>query len=308
MAARPGRGAAGAGPGAAPQAGRRPERRRPPRGLAGGGRRRRRPGSRSRASSSTARGRATRPTPSRRWRATSPGRGCGSCSAPTSWPACRAGASRSGSWPPPAWRWCRAPADDERALAAEIAPGRADILDVPEIGVSSSMIRDRIAAGRPIRFLVPPAVEESLRREGLVTSPRISPGDERTTRDLARADPGRRRRRGVEERQGHRDPRHAGPGGLHGLPRWSATGQTPRQTKAIAEEIRLQLKDRHGARARKIEGEREGEWILVDLLDLVVHVFTPEARDFYRLDRLWSEAPQQAVRRHGLVAAAGSSA
>jgi ribosome-associated protein len=72
-----------------------------------------------------------------------------------------------------------------------------------------------------------------------------------------------------------------------------ATGQTPRQTKAIAEEVRLQLRDRHAARPRKIEGDREGEWILIDLLDLVVHVFTPEARDFYRLDRLWSEAPQQ---------------
>lgn len=71
------------------------------------------------------------------------------------------------------------------------------------------------------------------------------------------------------------------------------TGQTPRQTKAIAEEIRLQLKSRFGAGARKVEGEREGEWILLDLLDLVVHVFTPEARDFYRLDRLWREAPQQ---------------
>lgn len=64
---------------------------------------------------------------------------------------------------------------DVRALAAEIAPGRADILDVPEIGVSSSMVRDRIAAGRPIRFLVPPGVEESLRREGLVTSPQSVP-------------------------------------------------------------------------------------------------------------------------------------
>lgn len=59
---------------------------------------------------------------------------------------------------------------DLRAIADQVAPGRADLLDVPEIGVSSSMIRERIAAGRPIRFLVPPGVEESLRREGLVAS------------------------------------------------------------------------------------------------------------------------------------------
>jgi ribosome-associated protein len=72
------------------------------------------------------------------------------------------------------------------------------------------------------------------------------------------------------------------------------TGNTPRQTKAIAEEIRLRLKKDYGALARRVEGEREGEWILIDMLDLVVHVFTPEARDFYRLDRLWREAPQQA--------------
>jgi nicotinate-nucleotide adenylyltransferase len=63
---------------------------------------------------------------------------------------------------------------DARALAGEIAPGRADVLDVPEIGISSSMIRERIAAGLPVRFLVPPEVERSLRREGLVASPQPS--------------------------------------------------------------------------------------------------------------------------------------
>ena len=71
------------------------------------------------------------------------------------------------------------------------------------------------------------------------------------------------------------------------------TGATPRQTKAIADEVRLQMKDEHGSVARKVEGAREGEWILIDLLDVVVHVFTTEARDFYRLDRLWREAPRQ---------------
>jgi ribosome-associated protein len=71
------------------------------------------------------------------------------------------------------------------------------------------------------------------------------------------------------------------------------TGQTPRQTKAIADEVRLQMKQEYGAVARKVEGAREGEWILIDLLDVVVHVFTPEARDFYRLDRLWRDAPRE---------------
>ncbi len=71
------------------------------------------------------------------------------------------------------------------------------------------------------------------------------------------------------------------------------SGQTPRQTKAIADEVRLRMKQEHGLVARKVEGAREGDWILIDLLDVVVHVFTPEARDFYRLDRLWREAPRE---------------
>lgn len=72
-----------------------------------------------------------------------------------------------------------------------------------------------------------------------------------------------------------------------------ATGQTPRQTKAIAEEVRKRVKEETGRFARRTEGEREGEWILMDYLDIVVHVFTPQSRDFYRLDRLWREAPQE---------------
>lgn len=70
------------------------------------------------------------------------------------------------------------------------------------------------------------------------------------------------------------------------------TGQTPRQTKAIADEVRRRLKD-EGVIARRVEGEREGEWVLIDFLDIVFHCFTPQARDFYRLDRLWREAPRE---------------
>lgn len=75
------------------------------------------------------------------------------------------------------------------------------------------------------------------------------------------------------------------------------TGNTPRQTKAIAEEIRRVMKEDHGIPARRVEGEREAEWILVDYMDIVVHVFTPQAREFYRLDRLWKEAPQETLER-----------
>ena len=55
---------------------------------------------------------------------------------------------------------------DLRALADRVAPGRADLVSIPAIGISSSMIRARLAAGEPIGHLVPPAVEEALRREG----------------------------------------------------------------------------------------------------------------------------------------------
>ena len=71
------------------------------------------------------------------------------------------------------------------------------------------------------------------------------------------------------------------------------SGRTPRQTKAIAAEVRQVLKDEHKILPHRTEGENEGEWILLDLLDAVFHCFTPEAREFYRLDRLWREAPQR---------------
>lgn len=71
-----------------------------------------------------------------------------------------------------------------------------------------------------------------------------------------------------------------------------ASGRNPRQTQAIAEEMREALK-RDGVRPRNVDGERQGDWILLDYLDVVVHVFTPEARNFYRLESLWGEVPSE---------------
>ncbi len=71
------------------------------------------------------------------------------------------------------------------------------------------------------------------------------------------------------------------------------TGRTPRQTQAISDEIREVLK-RDGRRvAQRVEGQAQGDWILIDYLDIVVHIFTPEARAFYRLDSLWGQVPSE---------------
>jgi ribosome-associated protein len=68
------------------------------------------------------------------------------------------------------------------------------------------------------------------------------------------------------------------------------SGGNTRQTKAIADEIQQRL--RAERRPARVEGEREGEWILVDFIDVVVHVFTAAARDFYRLEMLWGDVPR----------------
>jgi ribosome-associated protein len=69
------------------------------------------------------------------------------------------------------------------------------------------------------------------------------------------------------------------------------TARNERQAKGIHDEVYHQLK-RAGWLPARVEGEREAEWILMDYLDAVLHVFTPELRDRYRLDVLWGEADQ----------------
>jgi ribosome-associated protein len=69
------------------------------------------------------------------------------------------------------------------------------------------------------------------------------------------------------------------------------TGRTDRQTRAIHDAIHQGMKSDHGLLPRRVEGFADGRWILMDYLDVVVHVFTPEIRDYYRLEQLWGEAP-----------------
>lgn len=69
------------------------------------------------------------------------------------------------------------------------------------------------------------------------------------------------------------------------------SGRTARQTKAIHDAIYEGMKAEHQVIPRRVEGLPGGQWILMDYLDVVVHVFTPQTREYYRLEQLWGEAP-----------------
>jgi ribosome-associated protein len=73
------------------------------------------------------------------------------------------------------------------------------------------------------------------------------------------------------------------------------SGGTDRQTKAIHDRINEGMKKQHGILPRRVEGLAEARWILMDYLDVIVHIFTPDARDYYRLEQLWGEAPSREI-------------
>lgn len=69
-------------------------------------------------------------------------------------------------------------------------------------------------------------------------------------------------------------------------------GTSDRQILAIVDNIEEQLRRDRGVRPAHVEGRGSAEWVLMDYIDFVVHVFVEEKRGFYRLERLWGDAPQ----------------
>lgn len=67
------------------------------------------------------------------------------------------------------------------------------------------------------------------------------------------------------------------------------SGTNPRQIQAISDEVELRLK-KSGLRPTHVEGYRQAEWVLLDYVDFVVHVFSEKSRKFYELERLWKSA------------------
>jgi ribosome-associated protein len=69
-----------------------------------------------------------------------------------------------------------------------------------------------------------------------------------------------------------------------------ASGSSDTHVRSIAEQV-LDALGRNGRKAHHAEGLAQGRWVLLDFVDLVVHVFHPTLRDFYQLERLWVDAP-----------------
>ena len=74
------------------------------------------------------------------------------------------------------------------------------------------------------------------------------------------------------------------------------SGGSSRQIQAIADEVVAKLKEQ-GVKASQIEGYRNAEWVLLDYMDLVVHVFSKSARAYYDLERLWRDAKKLDVEK-----------
>ena len=186
---------------------------------------------------------------------------------------------------------------------------RIVFLDMPRIDVSSSLVRERLAAGLPIEDLVPPAVAEYVAQHGLYRDPAeksADPGEELMTvgsrvvrcedevmqpDELARAVSAY-----AADKKAH-DIVELDLRAVLGYTDYFVicTGNSDRQVKAIHDGIHQGLKKEHGLIPRRVEGASQARWILMDYLDVIVHVFTAEAREFYRLEQLWGEAPAREV-------------
>ena len=66
-----------------------------------------------------------------------------------------------------------------------------------------------------------------------------------------------------------------------------ASGRSTRQVSSMSEKLSQRLKDEFGLSAR-IEGKDAGDWVLIDTGDVIVHVFRPEVREFYQLEKMWA--------------------
>jgi nicotinate-nucleotide adenylyltransferase len=186
--------------------------------------------------------------------------------------------------------------------------GRIVVVEIPAIEVASKSIRDRIARGDDVDSLVPPAVARYIRDHGLYgnvggdpAAPGIE-GGETLTPEIAACVAAAR------EKSAHDLV-------VLDLRKSDFTdylvvchGTNDRQILAIADAIERGVRSACGVKPSHVEGRRESNWILMDYIDFVVHVFDEDKRAFYRLERLWGDAPRVELPPEGPAPAASGTA
>jgi len=80
-----------------------------------------------------------------------------------------------------------------------------------------------------------------------------------------------------------------------------STGDSDLQIRAIHDAVQAELRERAGEKPWHVEGTDHAQWVLMDYVDLVVHIFSPEKREFYSLERLWGDAPREQVPDDGVA-------
>ena len=216
---------------------------------------------------------------------------------------------RPGTSPRRSWRWPRSPCSSGSSWSrqrdrdqARPAAGRAGD-SLPRDAASSRSRRARSGAGRrdgkPIRYLVPDKVADYIESQGAVR--RVGSIRGRRRHERRKQSTPRRWRSGSP-----RSPRTA----RRSTSAWSTcAGSSATRTSSSSARATPSARPRRSTTRsteelkhaddrllpRRTEGASESRWILLDYLDVVVHIFTPEAREYYRLEQLWGEAPARSV-------------
>ncbi len=180
-------------------------------------------------------------------------------------------------------------------LASLPQSDRVTVYPIPPHAISSSEIRTRATAGEDVTEMVGPLVAAEIARLGLYRRPgyagaQIEPDGRPTLTSLEQA----RRVAALCEEKLATDVALLDMRSVCDYTDYFviATGQNERQTKAIADEVHGVLKKESGITPRSTTGLPEATWIVGDYLDVVLHVFTPETRAFYRLEDLWNDVPK----------------
>ncbi len=180
-------------------------------------------------------------------------------------------------------------ADDGQSARHRSAGTWIRRVPIDALDVSATQVRNRLAAGEPVNDLLPDAVADAVRESGIY-SPKTGSDKVTTPEDQQVKDRARKLCEAVLELKAQ----NVVALDLRALSAFAdsfvlATGTSDRHVRAIADQV-VETAKKAGTKVLGVEGYSEGNWILIDLNDSIVHVFRGPAREHYDLDLLWGDA------------------